>query len=138
GLLPIDCQAQFAQRSQEVTVATEPAHVAAVEANHKILGLLALHAQALDPLEQESSTDGLALAERIDLEESDMQRQLDRGIFYLRQSGLGLDQVIDEGLDQLTSGRIGQLLGIGVLRKEFLDLRWWPEERLLRTQTILV
>src|SRR5207249_3892500 len=82
--------------------------------------------------------DGLALAERIDLDEPDVQRQLDRGIFYLRQRGLGLDQVIDEGLDQLTGSRVGQLLGIGVLREEFLDLRRWPEERLLRPQAVLV
>ena len=67
-----------------------------------------------------------------------MQRQLDRGIFDLRQRGLGLGQVIDEGLDQLTGSRVGQLLGIGVLREKFLDLRRRPEERLLRPQAVLV
>ena len=138
GFLPVHCQAQLAQRSQEVTVAAEPAHVAAVEANHELLGLLARHGEALDPLEQESRADGLALAERIDLDESDVQRQLDRGIFDLRQRGLDLGQVIDEGLDQLTGSRVGQLLGIGVLREKLLDLRRRPEERLLRPQAVLV
>ena len=57
---------------------------------------------------------------------------------YSRQSSLGFGQVIDESLDQLTGGRVGQFLGIGVLGEEFLDLRRWPEEGLLGTQAIFV
>src|SRR5437016_2665498 len=138
GPLPVHRQQQFAPRRQEVTVAAQPAHVAAVEANHKLLGLLALHGEALDSLEQKSRTDGLPLAERIDLDESDMQRQLDRRIAYLRQRGLGFGQIDDKGLEQLTGGCVGQHLGFGVLRQEFLDLWRWSEERLLRAQAVLV
>ena len=39
--------------------------------------------------------EAIALAERIDLDESDVQRQLDRGISHFRQGSLGLGQVLD-------------------------------------------
>src|SRR5207253_5080704 len=137
--LPVHRQQQFGPRRQEVTVAAQPAHVAAVKADYQCLGQLGRRGgNTLDPPEQERRADRLALAEGVDLDEPYVQRQLDRRIAYLRQRGLGLGQVLDEGLDQLTGSRVGQLLGVGVLRKKLLDLRWWPEKRLLRTQAVLV
>src|SRR5947209_20457962 len=89
GPLPVHRQQQFAPRRQEVTVAAQPAHVAAVKADHKGLGQLGRRGgDSLDPPEQERRADRLALAEWIDLDEPDVQRQLDRRIAYLRQCGL--------------------------------------------------
>src|SRR5207244_10818605 len=88
---------------------------------------------SLGPPEQERRADRLALAEWVDLDEPDVQRQLDRRIVYLRQRGLGLGQIVEEGLEQLTSGRVGHHLGVRILREEFLDLGRWSEDCLLLT-----
>src|SRR5437588_2120058 len=130
GPLPVHRQQQFAPRRQEVTVAAQPAHVAAVKADYQCLGQLGRRGgKTLDPPEQERRADRLTLAEGVDLDESYVQRQLDRRIVYLRQRGLGLGQIVEEGLEQLTSGRVGHHLGVRILREDFLDLWRWLEER---------
>lgn len=120
-----------------MTVAAEPAHVAAVEVDHEPLGLVAPIGKPLDSLEQESRTDRLALTEEIDLDEPDVQPQLDCGIFDRCQRRFGPGQVVDESLDQLAYSRVGQLLGIWVLREKLLDLWRRLKERLVGPEAIL-
>ncbi len=115
-LLRVQGQVQFAPGRQEVTVAAQPAGVAAVEGDVDLLGdlLRLLHVQRP---QQGHGADRVARAEQVDGDPAHRQAQLDLVVLDPVQGGTRPLQVLDPDLDQLAGAGVIELLRVGVLRQ---------------------
>ena len=81
-MLSVDREQRLAPSREKMTVAAQPTDVPTVEADDQIFRLLRLlGGDGCGTTQNEGRVDRLSLAERVDLDERDVQWQLDRRVF---------------------------------------------------------